>query len=116
MLPNEVAAMIMNTTTENSKEKSIPVSVSIMDKEYKIACPKGEHESLLASAALLNDKMQEIQSKGKIIGLEKIAVMAAINIAHDLIRAQGQLVDPDIAIRLDDLRSSIDETLRVISS
>ncbi len=107
--------MTMNTTTETSKDKSIPVSVNIMDKEYKIACPQGEHESLLASVDLLNEKMQEIQRKGKIIGAEKIAVMAAINIAHDLIRAQGQLVSPDIATRLDDLKSSIDDTLEAIS-
>jgi cell division protein ZapA len=95
-------------------EKSIPVAIRVMDKEYKIACPQGEHESLLASATLLNEKMKEIQGKGKIIGAEKIAVMAAINIAHDLIRTKDQLVDPGIADRLDNLKSSIDATLKAI--
>jgi len=97
-------------------EKSIPVSVRIMDKEYKISCPQGEHESLLASASLLNDKMREIQNNGKIIGAEKIAVIAAINIAHDLIRTKDQLVDPNIANRLDDMKSTIDATLKAMST
>jgi cell division protein ZapA len=97
-------------------EKSIPVSVRIMDKEYKISCPQGEHESLLASASLLNDKMREIQNNGKIIGAEKIAVIAAINIAHDLIRTKDQLVDPNIANRLDDIKSTIDATLKAMST
>lgn len=98
-------------------DKSIPVAIRIMEKEYKIACPEGEHESLLASASLLNDKMQEIKSNGKIIGAEKIAVMAAINIAHDLIRSNNQTntVDSNVANRLVDLKSSIDATLKVIA-
>ncbi len=97
-------------------EKSIPVAVRIMDKEYKISCPQGEHESLLASASLLNDKMREIKNNGKIIGAEKIAVIAAINIAHDLIRTKDQLVDPNIANRLDDMKSTIDATLKAMGS
>lgn len=99
-------------------EKSIPVAVKIMEKEYKISCPEGEHESLLASATLLNEKMQEIKTKGGIIGVEKIAVMAAINLAHDLIRASHQTtqVDSSVENRLVDLRSSIDATLKVISA
>jgi len=97
-------------------EKSIPVAVRIMDKEYKISCPQGEHESLLASASLLNDKMREIKNNGKIIGAEKIAVIAAINIAHDLIRTKDQLVDPNIANRLDDMKSTIDATLKAMGA
>lgn len=98
-------------------EKSIPVAVKIMEKEYKIACPEGEHESLLASATLLNEKMHEIKTKGAIIGAEKIAVMAAINLAHDLIRMNNQAttVDSSVANRLVDLKSSIDATLKVLN-
>ena len=97
-------------------DKSIPVAIRIMEKEYKIACPKGEHESLLASAILLNEKMLEIKKSGKIIGAEKIAVMAAINIAHDLIRSNDQTntVDNNMASHLVDLKSSIDATLKAI--
>jgi len=97
-------------------DKSIPVTIKIMEKEYKISCPEGEHESLLASTSLLNDKMHEIKTKGKIIGAEKIAVMAAINIAHDLIRSNHKTntVDSNVANRLVDLKSSIDATLKVL--
>ncbi len=105
----------MNNKTSTA-EKSIPVAVRIMDKEYKISCPQGEHESLLASANLLNDKMREIKNNGKIIGAEKIAVIAAINLAHDLIRTQDQLVAPDIESRLEDMQSSIDETLKAMGA
>lgn len=99
-------------------DKSIPVAVNIMGKEYKIGCPEGEHESLIASATLLNDKMHEIKKNGKIIGAEKIAVMAAINIAHELLLVNNQVnnVDSNVASRLVDLKSSIDATLKVINS
>jgi len=98
-------------------DKSIPVSVRIMEKEYKIACPEGEHESLMASATLLNEKMQQIKNNGKIIGGEKIAVMAAINIANDLLRAnqQSSQEDSDVSNRLVDLKTSIDATLKAIN-
>lgn len=62
-----------------------PVSVSILGKEYQIACPEEEKSALISSAQLLHNNMEQIQSSGKIIGLERIAVMAALNLAHELI-------------------------------
>lgn len=64
---------------------SSPVSVSILGKEYQIACPEEEKSALLSSAELLHNNMKQIQSSGKIIGLDRIAVMAALNLAHELI-------------------------------
>ncbi len=75
------------------KEASIPVSVNILEKEYRIACAPNHKESLMDSAALLNEKMQEIRSAGKVIGNDRIAVMAALNIAHDLLEQQQQTTD-----------------------
>jgi cell division protein ZapA len=67
---------------------SSPVSVTISGKDYQIACPEDEKSALIASAKLLNDNMEEIRATGKVVGLDRIAVMAALNIANDLIKLQ----------------------------
>ncbi|WP_346837790.1 cell division protein ZapA [Microbulbifer sp. SAOS-129_SWC] len=67
------------------------VTVSILDKEYRVACAEDERTELQASARLLNERMSLIRSSGSVIGLERIAVMAALNIAHELIQAKSEL-------------------------
>jgi len=62
-----------------------PMRVNILDKEYLVACPEGEREALFASAELLTQKMKEIRDSGKIVGADRIAVMAALNMAHELL-------------------------------
>ena len=59
------------------------VTVKILDKEYKVACEKQEQEELLRAARHLDEKMREVRSNGKVLGGERIAVMAALNIAHE---------------------------------
>lgn len=65
------------------------VIVTLLDKEYQVACPPGQQEALTQSARYLNGKMREIRSSGKVIGLERIAVMAALNIANELLQNNG---------------------------
>ena len=60
--------------------------VTIMGKPYKIACPPGQEDSLRRAAAHLTGKMQEITDSGQVIGVDKIAVFAALNIAHALLQ------------------------------
>ncbi|WP_226642101.1 cell division protein ZapA [Microbulbifer variabilis] len=67
------------------------VTVSILGKEYRVACADRERAGLLASAQLLNERMSRIRSTGTVIGVERIAVMAALNIAHELIQAKAEL-------------------------
>lgn len=67
---------------------SIPVTVNILGKEYQVACPEEEREALLESARLVHQNMDQIRSSGKVVGVDRIAVMAALNIAHDLINLQ----------------------------
>jgi len=62
-----------------------PASVTILDKEYLIACSDEERELLNDAAGLLNDKMHEVKISGKVIGSERIAVLAALNIAHEML-------------------------------
>jgi len=72
-----------------------PIVVTILGKEYQVACPEEEQAALIASAQMLHDSMEKIRGSGKVVGLDRIAVMAALNIAHDLIGLQGQQTDGD---------------------
>jgi cell division protein ZapA len=64
------------------------VEVTIMDRQYRVACPDDERENLMASVAYLDQKMREIKDTGKIAGADRIAVMAALNITHELLAAK----------------------------
>ncbi|ORU91643.1 MAG: Z-ring-associated protein ZapA [Cycloclasticus sp. symbiont of Bathymodiolus heckerae] len=61
------------------------VALNILDKEYRVSCNEAERSSLEASARFLDDKMQTIKQSGRIVGLDRIAVMAALNISHELL-------------------------------
>jgi cell division protein ZapA len=78
------------------------VSVRILDKEYQVACPAEERTDLLDSAEILNSKMREIRDSGRIVGLDRIAVMAALNMANDLLhaKARDQQMEGDFSQRL----------------
>ena len=61
------------------------VIVHLLDKDYQVACPPGQEEALVQSARYLDQQMRGIRASGKVIGLERIAVMAALNIANELL-------------------------------
>ncbi|MEQ9021212.1 MAG: cell division protein ZapA [Pseudomonadales bacterium] len=65
---------------------STSVQVKILDKEYQVNCPPADQEALLKSARYLDENMRKIKGRGNIHGVEKIAVMAALNITHDMLR------------------------------
>ena len=67
---------------------SISLKIRILDKEYQVNCKPEEREALELSAKLLDEKMEEIRRGSHLIGSERIAVMAALNLAHDLIRSE----------------------------
>lgn len=79
-------------------ESRSQISVRILDKEYQIGCPAEERTELLDSAEILNAKMREIRDRGAIVGLDRIAVIAALNLAQDLLHAQerGRTIESDI--------------------
>ncbi|MBB2493999.1 cell division protein ZapA [Aquipseudomonas ullengensis] len=79
------------------------VTVHILDKEYCIACPTDERANLESAARYLDGKMREVRSSGKVIGGDRVAVMAALNITHDLLHKQQ---------RLDQEATSTRETVR----
>lgn len=66
-------------------ESVTPVTIRILDREYQIACREDEREDLVTAAELVHERMRETRSQGKVIGTDRIAVMAALNIAHELL-------------------------------
>ena len=78
------------------------VSIRILDKEYQVECPADERTDLLDSAEVLNEKMREIRDSGRIVGLDRIAVMAALNMANDLLHAEkrDRYIDGNLSNRL----------------
>ncbi|MCK5770593.1 cell division protein ZapA [Algiphilus sp.] len=95
-------------------EESITISVRIMGREYTVSCPPDEHETLVASAEMLNQRMSAIRKRGKALGTERIAVMAALNLARELL-AGGDGEDAETrqrnAERIKQLRLDIDSTM-----
>ncbi len=89
------------------------VSIRILEKEYQVSCPADEKADLVASAELLNQKMREIRDSGKVVGLDRVAVMAALNIANELL----QRTDDDrelkdiVGLRVKAMRERLDSAL-----
>ncbi|RMG30600.1 MAG: cell division protein ZapA [Gammaproteobacteria bacterium] len=89
------------------------VKVRILDKEYLVACRPGEEDALIASAEYLNSRMKEIRDSGKIIGLDRIAVMAGLNLAHELLeqKQRRQSYHQVISNRIRNLQEKIELAL-----
>lgn len=91
------------------------LNIKIMDKDYRVACPADQQASLRESAEFLNNRLNEIKTRGSIIGTERIAIMAALNLAHELLGSQesiDQFTDTDM--RVQNLNKKIDIMLRDI--
>ena len=86
-----------------------PINISILDKDYKVACPAGEQSALLESAKFLDGKMREVRDSGTIMGAERIAVITALNLANELLNSSN--VDKELQPRLKNLESKISRVL-----
>jgi cell division protein ZapA len=95
-------------------DRTARVSVRILEKEYQVACLPEERSELLDSAEFLNTKMREIRDGGSIVGLDRIAVMAALNITHELLRlrGRGETQDSDVGQKLRQLRERVEGALQ----
>ena len=85
------------------------VSVAILGQTYKIHCPKGHEAELKEAAEYLDNQMREIKASGKIVGLEKIAVLAALNITHDMLSGRKYARSNEQQLR--ELTSQLDAAL-----
>lgn len=95
-----------------SEQESRPISIRILDKEYQVACPPDEREALLDSARYLDDKMREIRDSRKMIGADRVAVMAALNITHDLLKCQsGDVDETNVGGKLRSLQNKVEAAI-----
>lgn len=93
-------------------EKQVSLDVTIMGREFRVSCPEHEKDSLLQSVSFLDRKMREIRDGGKIIGLERIAIMAALNITRDLLNASPNASSElEASARLKSLHNLLDQAL-----
>lgn len=74
----------------DTAERQVQLDVTILGREFRIACGADEREALLRAVAYLDSRMREIRDAGKVAGMDRIAVMAALNIANDLLRERNQ--------------------------
>lgn len=90
-----------------------PVSIRLLDREYTVGCEPGERDSLLVAAKLLDNKMREIRGNNRMAALDRVAVLAALNLAHDLqqMRSDNQDRDREIERTLGDLHRKLDGLL-----
>ena len=100
---------------DSDKNDALSVTVRIMGREYTVVCPPDEHEALVASADFLNERMTAIRRRGKALGAERIAVMAALNISRELLEVRGAeavlKLDEATLARVRQLKLDIDSTL-----
>ena len=89
------------------------IKITILDKEYIVACPEGEEEALRASARHLSDRMKQIRTGGKVVGMDRIAVMAGLNLAHEAIElgAGSANLASTAGARIDRLNDRIEQAL-----
>ncbi len=90
------------------------MDISIMGRDLKVACPPGEEAQLAAAVDMLNQKMQEIKDSGKVVSFDRIAMIAALNMAHDLLKVRSgknALDTSDAKRRINSMQKIIDDTI-----
>jgi cell division protein ZapA len=93
--------------------EATPVAVNILDREFLIGCTAEERAGLVAAAGYLDGKMREVRGSSRTQGLDRIAVMAALNIAHELLQARqnGESESGALAQHLQAMRTKLDAAL-----
>jgi len=89
------------------------LQINVMGREFRVACPEDEQKELLEAVDYLNRKMDEIRDNGKVIGVERIAIMATLNIAHELLTTKvGGFDMASLKRRMQSMESTLDQALR----
>jgi len=89
------------------------LNISIMGREFRISCSDNEQKELLKATEYLNNKMREIRDAGKVIGVERIAIMAALNITHEFLstRMEGGFDVGEFKRRISHMQATIDQAM-----
>jgi cell division protein ZapA len=89
------------------------LQINVMGREFRVACPESEQKELLEAVEYLNRKMDEIRDNAKVIGVERIAIMAALNIAHELLTTKvGGFDMAALKRRMQSMETTLDQALR----
>ncbi|MBK1648640.1 cell division protein ZapA [Rhabdochromatium marinum] len=96
-----------------SQDPATPVTVQILDKEYRISCVPQERPGLLESARILDERMREVRQSGRVLGADRVAVMAALNLIYELIQERDR--QALTASRLQSLQERLTETVNAQS-
>lgn len=93
--------------------ESKAINIRVLDKDYQVACPIDEEAALLDSARLLDEKMREVRDTRKMIGADRVAVMAALNLAHDLLQLQSGANgdEPGVNNKLRNLQNKVEAAI-----
>ncbi len=92
--------------------ESKPIDINIMGREFAVSCTPEEHQGLMEAVDYLDKKMRDIRDSGKIIGVERIAIMAALNLSHEVLNAKSGDIDiGDYKRRINSMQNQIDEVL-----
>jgi len=106
----------LSAADEKRAEKGA-VTINILGREFRVGCPEGEEKQLLASVEYLNRKLKEVRDTGKVVGNERIAIMAALNIAHEAMSNTGKgsssVDNPSIRRRIVAMQETLDAALAV---
>lgn len=87
------------------------IEIHILGRPYKVACTREQESALVTAADYLDEKMREIRDGAKVIGAERIAIMAGLNLAHDLLTQGGGSLMEDARVRLRHCTTLLDEAL-----
>jgi cell division protein ZapA len=102
--------------------RTITLDITILGREFKVACKENERDELTEAVALLDRRMREIRDAGKVTGTDRIAVMTALNFAHELLRerrgagraaatAEGAIDGDGARRKIQSMRAAIDQVL-----
>lgn len=93
---------------------SSAMDITIMGREFRVTCPDEEREELLQAVAYVDKNMREIRDSGKVVGSERVAIMAALNITHELltIRKRGGFDMEEFKRRIDCMQAALDTAMR----
>ena len=100
-------------SADEAKSRDKGVTIQILGREFRVACPEGEEKQLQASVEFVNRRMKDLRDNGKVTGNERIAIMAALNITHEFLstRVEGGFDVGEFKRRISGMQAAIDQAL-----
>ncbi len=113
-LPNTDTSKGDYDMTNSSDDVIETLPVKILDKEFQVSCPKSEQADLLNAANVLDQRIREIRASGKVVGLERMAIIAGLNITHEMLQARSITDSKETKSLLKNVNNTLDTALQNI--